>query len=104
MHVLAGRTHVSNPKLLTHPIPHFHRVRENLLNTLTKKFVDEMRVYQAAQQKFKSDIQTKMKRQVKVIKPDATDQEVDHIMGSEGGRDAYFQQMILAGGVHQEIT
>ena len=81
-----------------------HRVRENLLNTLTKKFIDEMKAYQAAQQTYKSKIQNKMKRQVKVIKPNATDEEVEEIMRSEGGRDALFQQMILAGGVHDEIT
>ena len=79
-------------------------MRENLLNTLTRKFIDEMKAYQAAQQKYKTDIQNKMKRQVKVVKPDATDEEVDEIMRSEGGRDALYKQTILAGGVNDEIT
>jgi len=83
---------------------YFHRVRENLLNTLTRKFIDEMKSYQAAQQKYKTDIQNKMKRQVKVVKPDATDEEVEEIMKSEGGRDALYKQTILAGGVNDEIT
>lgn len=80
------------------------RLRENLLNTLTRKFIDEMKAYQAAQQKYKADIERKMKRQVRVIKPDATDEEVDIIANSEGGRDEFFQQMVLAGGVNEEIT
>ena len=63
-----------------------------------------MKAYQAAQQKYKTDIQNKMKRQVKVVKPDATDEEVDEIMRSEGGRDALYKQTILAGGVNDEIT
>ena len=84
--------------------PFQYRVRENLLNTLTRKFIDEMKAYQAAQQKYKTDIQNKMKRQVKVVKPDATDAEVDEIMRSEGGRDALYKQTILAGGVNDEIT
>ena len=79
-------------------------VRENLLNTLTRKFIDEMKAYQAAQQKYKTDIQRKMKRQVKVVKPDATDEEVEEIMKSEGGRDALYKQAILAGGINDEIT
>eukprot|EP00541_Cyclophora_tenuis_P017061 CAMPEP_0116559910 /NCGR_PEP_ID=MMETSP0397-20121206/10675_1 /TAXON_ID=216820 /ORGANISM="Cyclophora tenuis, Strain ECT3854" /LENGTH=317 /DNA_ID=CAMNT_0004085765 /DNA_START=100 /DNA_END=1053 /DNA_ORIENTATION=- len=79
------------------------RVRENLLNTLTRKFIDEMKLYQAAQQKYKTDIQKKMKRQVKVVKPDATDEEVEEIMRSEGGRDQLYKQTILAGGVNDEI-
>jgi t-SNARE complex subunit (syntaxin) len=82
----------------------FFRVRENLLNTLTRKFIDEMKAYQAAQQQYKTDIQNKMKRQVLVVKPDATDQEVEEIMKSEGGRDALYKQTILAGGVNDEIT
>jgi len=79
------------------------RVRENLLNTLTRKFIDEMKAYQASQQNYKTDIQKKMKRQVKVVKPDATDEEVEEIMKSEGGRDALYKQTILAGGVNDEI-
>lgn len=63
-----------------------------------------MKSYQAAQQKYKTDIQNKMKRQVKVVKPDATDEEVEEIMKSEGGRDALYKQTILAGGVNDEIT
>lgn len=89
---------------LTHTVLPHDRVRENLLNTLTRKFIDEMKAYQAAQQKYKTDIQNKMKRQVKVVKPDATDEEVEEIMRSEGGRDALYKQTILAGGVNDEIT
>jgi syntaxin 1B/2/3 len=74
-----------------------------MLNTLTRKFIDEMKLYQAAQQKYKTDIQRKLKRQVKVVKPDATDEEVEEIMKSEGGRDALYKQTILAGGVNEEI-
>ena len=48
-----------------------------MCNTLTRKFIDEMKDYQKAQQDYKTDIQKKMKRQVQIVKPDATDQEVD---------------------------
>ena len=87
----------------THTYTHTHRVRENLLSTLTRKFIDEMKLYQSAQQKYKTDIQKKMKRQVKVVKPDATDEEVENIMKSEGGRDQLYKQTILAGGINDEI-
>jgi hypothetical protein len=71
--------------------------------TLTKKFVDEMKIYQQAQQQYKTDIKKKVKRQVQVVKPDATDEEVDAVMKSEGGRDALYKQSILAGGVNDQI-
>lgn len=79
------------------------RIRENLCNTLTRKFIDEIKLYQASQQDYKTDIQKKMKRQVQIVKPDATDEEVDAIMKSEGGRDALYKEQILAGGVSDQI-
>ena len=79
------------------------RVRENLVNTLLRKFIDEMKRYQNAQQEYKTDIKNKVKRQVQIIKPDATDQEVDDIMQSGGGREALYQQQILSGGVNDQI-
>jgi t-SNARE complex subunit (syntaxin) len=78
-------------------------VRENMNTTLTKKFIDEMKTYQQAQQKYKTDIKNKVKRQVQVVKPDATDEEINDIMKSEGGRDALYKQSILAGGVNDQI-
>mmetsp|Transcript_10841 Transcript_10841/g.25859 ORF Transcript_10841/g.25859 Transcript_10841/m.25859 type:complete len:308 (-) Transcript_10841:256-1179(-) len=79
------------------------RVRENMNTTLTKKFVDEMKAYQQSQQQYKTDIKKKVKRQVQVVKPDATDEEVDAVMKSEGGRDALYKERILAGGVNDSI-
>ena len=71
--------------------------------TLTKKFIDEMKAYQQAQQKYKTDIKNKVKRQVQVVKPDATDEEIDEVLKSEGGRDALYKKTILSGGVNDQI-
>ena len=79
------------------------RVRDNLVNTLLRKFIDEMKRYQNAQQQYKTDVKAKVTRQVQMIKPDATDQDVDQIMRSEGGREALYQQQILSGGVNDQI-
>jgi syntaxin 1B/2/3 len=38
-----------------------------------------------------------------VVKPDVSDEEIDDIMKSEGGRDAMYKQSILAGGINDEI-
>lgn len=79
------------------------RVRENMVTTLTRKFIDEMKLYQSSQQQYKTDLKSKVKRQVMVVKPDATDEEVDAVMKSEGGRDALYKERILAGGVNDQI-
>jgi t-SNARE complex subunit (syntaxin) len=62
-----------------------------------------MKRYQQAQQNYKTDIKKKVTRQIQIIKPDATDQEVDEIMKSEGGREGLLQQQILSGGVNDQI-
>jgi len=80
------------------------RIRENLCNTLLRKFIDEMKLYQSSQQKYKSDIKKKMKRQVQIVKPDATDKEIEEVMRDGGGRDKLLRETILAGGVNESIT
>ena len=70
---------------------------------MTKTFIEEMKVYQAAQQKYKDDIKRKAARQVKTVKPDATEEEVDAVMRSEGGRDSLYQSMVLVGAANDQI-
>jgi t-SNARE complex subunit (syntaxin) len=91
--------------LITHLIsPLFVcRIRENLINTLTRKFIDEMKAYQSSQQKYKTDIKKKVTRQVLTVKPNATEEDIDAVMRSEGGRDALYRERILAGGVNDQV-
>jgi len=79
------------------------RIRENLCNTLTRKFIDEMKFYQSNQQKYKTDLKNKSVRQIKLIKPDATPDEIENVMKSDGGRTELFKSTILTGGVNQDI-
>lgn len=79
------------------------RKRENLVNTLTRKFIDEMKEYQNAQQAYKVNIRQKAVQQIKFVKEDATPEEVEEIMKSEGGREGLYQQSILQGGVNETI-
>lgn len=71
------------------------RIRENLINTLTRKFVDVMKEYQSAQTKYKTDIKKKVKRQVQIVKPDATSEEIDAVLKSGGGSGEVFKAAIL---------
>merc|ERR1711871_1526605 len=79
------------------------RIRENLANTLTRKFVDVMKDYQNAQQKFKTEIKKKVKRQVQIVKPDATPEEIDQVMRSGGGSGEVFKNAILKGDASDSI-
>lgn len=73
------------------------RIRDNLLNTLTRKFVDVMKEYQSAQTKYKTDIKKKVKRHVQIVKPDATTEEIDAVLKSGGGTGELFKTAILKG-------
>jgi t-SNARE complex subunit (syntaxin) len=71
------------------------RIRENLTNTLTRKFVDVMKEYQNAQNKYKIDIKKKVKRLVLIIKPDATAEEIDAVLKSGGWSGEVMKVAIL---------
>ena len=71
------------------------RIRENLVNTLTRKFVDVMKEYQNAQQKFKTDIKKKMKRQIKIVQPEATNEELEEAIQTGAVKGEIFKNAIL---------
>jgi t-SNARE complex subunit (syntaxin) len=71
------------------------RIRDNLANTLTRKFVDVMKEYQNAQTKYKTDIKKKVKRQVQIVKKDATSEEIDAVLKAGGGSEELIKSAIL---------
>ena len=71
------------------------RIRENLANTLTRKFVEVMKDYQNSQTKYKTDIKKRVKRQVQIVKPDATSEEIDAVLKSNKGSGEIFKSAIL---------
>lgn len=73
------------------------RIRENLVNTLTRKFVEVMKEYQNAQTKYKTEIKKKVKRQVTIVKADATTEEIDAVFKSGGGSGDVLKNAILSG-------
>lgn len=72
------------------------RIRDNMSATLTKKFMVCMKEYQKAQQKYKQDMKLKVKRQVQIVKPDATDADIDTVLRSGDGNSIY-KSAILQG-------
>lgn len=79
------------------------RIRENLCVTLTRKFVEVMKDYQSVQTKYKIDIKKKVKRQVQIAKPDASEEEVEAILRAGGGTGEVFKNSILKGEASDSI-
>jgi len=61
------------------------RVRENLLNNFTRKFVDTAREYQDKQNRYKTRMKGKAERSVKAVKPTVTDEELEAVFQQEDG-------------------
>jgi t-SNARE complex subunit (syntaxin) len=80
------------------------RIRENLCSTLTRKFVDVMKDYQSVQNKYKTEIKKKVKRQVQIAKPDATSEEIDAVFKAGGGSGDVLRTAIMKGGAADSIN
>mmetsp|Transcript_33352 Transcript_33352/g.69838 ORF Transcript_33352/g.69838 Transcript_33352/m.69838 type:complete len:308 (-) Transcript_33352:166-1089(-) len=70
------------------------RVRENLHQTLSKKFVALSQEYQEIQTRYKEKYRERVGRQLKVVKPDATKAEIDALMESGGDKDIFTQTLL----------
>eukprot|EP01117_Protostelium_nocturnum_P005167 TRINITY_DN1879_c0_g1_i1.p1 TRINITY_DN1879_c0_g1~~TRINITY_DN1879_c0_g1_i1.p1 ORF type:complete len:315 (+),score=117.46 TRINITY_DN1879_c0_g1_i1:166-1110(+) len=70
-----------------------HRIRTNVHSTLTKKFLDLMQEYQEVQTKYKNKYKERVERQYKIVKPDATQAEIDEAL--ESGNTQVFADKIL---------
>jgi t-SNARE complex subunit (syntaxin) len=78
------------------------RIRDNLVNTLTRKFVEVIKAYQNAQQKLKLDIKKRMRRQVLILIPDASPEVIEEVLRSGGGSGEVVKNVILK--VLKDIT
>ncbi|KAI9911566.1 hypothetical protein PsorP6_009421 [Peronosclerospora sorghi] len=79
------------------------RIRDNLCATLTKKFMDVMNDYQRAQERYKREMQTKVKRQVQIVQPHASEAVIDALMRS-GDPGSIYKRAILQTNVADSIT
>jgi t-SNARE complex subunit (syntaxin) len=53
-------------------------MRRNIGDSLTQKFADVLRNYQSAQTEYRDKVKTRMSQKVRIVKPDATQDEIEH--------------------------
>ncbi|CAM9394489.1 unnamed protein product, partial [Hapterophycus canaliculatus] len=80
------------------------RVRENLQNTLTRKFVDVAKDYQNRQNNYKTKVKEKTKRLVLAVKTTATEEELEAVFDQEDGGQKVLRAAILHQGDPVEVT
>jgi len=76
-------------------------MRSNVVSMLSQKFADEVCAYLNAQEKYQTELKRKATRQIRIVKPDATDEEVCAMMRC--GKDALYRQLILDGGTNDNV-
>jgi len=69
------------------------KIRSNMQGALTKKFLDLMAEYQELQNKYKNKFRERVATQYKMVKPDATPEEIDEAI--ESGDTQIFAKAIL---------
>jgi len=70
------------------------RMRMNLHKTLAQKFVALSQEYQEIQTKYKEKYRERVGRQLKIVNPDATKEDVDALMKAGGDKDVFAQTLM----------
>eukprot|EP01114_Cavostelium_apophysatum_P006844 TRINITY_DN1834_c0_g1_i1.p1 TRINITY_DN1834_c0_g1~~TRINITY_DN1834_c0_g1_i1.p1 ORF type:complete len:305 (-),score=69.93 TRINITY_DN1834_c0_g1_i1:50-964(-) len=69
------------------------RIKTNMHSSLTKKFLELMAEYQEVQTKFKNKFRERVERQYRIVKPEATQTEIDEAL--ESNNTEVFKREIL---------
>ncbi|KAF9102185.1 Plasma membrane t-SNARE, secretory vesicle fusion [Mortierella sp. AM989] len=69
------------------------QIRRTQAVTLKDKFLTSLRRYQTAESEARKKYQGRMERQIKIVKPDATQEEVEQVLG--GDNQQIFAQSVL---------
>eukprot|EP00742_Colponemidia_sp_Colp-10_P001072 GILJ01001162.1.p1 GENE.GILJ01001162.1~~GILJ01001162.1.p1 ORF type:complete len:345 (+),score=58.92 GILJ01001162.1:95-1036(+) len=77
------------------------RIRANMLQTTTRKFKEYLQEYQKVQTEYKSKVRQKVERQIKIVEPNATQEEVDQVVQS-GDVGSVFRSKIMEG-AHEQL-
>ncbi|KAI3630948.1 hypothetical protein MIR68_011031 [Amoeboaphelidium protococcarum] len=78
------------------------RIRLSQHTNVTKKFIEVVTEYQQMQNKYKNKYKDRLERQYKIVKPNATTDEIERAIeeGADGGQ--MFAQQVLMGAQHAE--
>jgi len=80
------KSHDNDPSLV--------KIRSNMHGTLVRKFLDLMQEYQAMLTKYDKKFRDKAYKEVQIVAPDASPEDIDEVLES-GGEEAIFQKHIM---------
>lgn len=77
------------------------RIRKNVRQTLIRQYINAANKYKATQEDYKTAINNKVSREIKMIKPELQENEIDEII-QNGDPNQYIQQA-LSGPINNQI-
>lgn len=70
------------------------QIRKQQTNLVKSKFVDAIQNYQTVEQQYRQKYKQRMERQFKIVKPDATPEEVKAVLNDEQGGQIFSQALM----------
>ncbi|KIM80727.1 hypothetical protein PILCRDRAFT_821985 [Piloderma croceum F 1598] len=70
------------------------QIRKQQTNLVKSKFVDAIQNYQTVEQQYRQKYKQRMERQFKIVKPDATPEEVKAVVNDEQGGQIFSQALM----------
>ncbi|KAG1075807.1 hypothetical protein G6F41_000561 [Rhizopus arrhizus] len=73
------------------------QMRKQQVAALKKRFLDTIKRYQDVERNYQLRYRQRIERQIRIVKPDATQEEVDAIIDSDGPPQIFAQSLMTAG-------
>ncbi|ORX44273.1 t-SNARE [Hesseltinella vesiculosa] len=77
------------------------QIRQSQTDAVRKRFLDTIQRYQDMERAFDERYRQRIERQIRIVKPDASQQEIDNLIDSEQGDQVFTQSLMQAGRTSQ---
>jgi len=78
------------------------QMRQNMADSLTQKFAEVLQNYQKASSEYKDKVKTRMSQKVRIVKPDATQDEIEHAIETGEADQLYKMGTLDAQSLHSQ--
>ncbi|CDH56710.1 syntaxin-like protein [Lichtheimia corymbifera JMRC:FSU:9682] len=72
-------------------------IRKTQSEAVRKRFLETIRRYQDIENGYRQKFRQRVERQIRIVKPEATEEEIDHIMESDQNTQLFTQSILKAG-------
>ncbi|KAK9711712.1 hypothetical protein K7432_007639 [Basidiobolus ranarum] len=70
------------------------QIRRNKYQALQEKFIEAIKKYQTVEYESRSRYRERVERQYRIVKPDASEEEIDNVLDEDGGNQLFAQALM----------